>query len=161
MREYGNKRFEGAAMNVFTRVIVAIGVLSLVSGMASAQTRVYESREADGTPVFSDTPAGESEAVDLPATNITVPNAPGDDNKSRGDLERAEDAAEDAGPPITIVGESGHPTDTGDGFVEEQTPEGPVLVNKRERDKLDQDEVIYQGSHRIVIEQPRPHQKEK
>lgn len=141
-------------------LFAAITVVLLVSGPAAAQTRVYETREADGEPAFSDVPSGESRAIDIPATNIAEPASAGDARDRHGS-ERPIDAAAQEGPNITIVGDSSASKDVGDGFVEKQTPEGAILVNQRERDELDRNEVIYRGSHRIVIEEPRPHKKQK
>jgi hypothetical protein len=54
-------------METSIRVLACIVVLGL-SGSALAE--IYETKDADGNPVFTDTPTGSADKVNLPETNV-------------------------------------------------------------------------------------------
>lgn len=53
---------------------IAVSLFGLVLHSA-ASAQIYESKDAQGEPEFSDTPTQNSEVVDLPATNLAEPPA--------------------------------------------------------------------------------------
>ena len=64
-------------MNYSIKCLVAIVAVTL---SAIAQAEIYESKDAEGNVVFTDSPAPGAEAVDLPQTNIAdhVEELPGE-----------------------------------------------------------------------------------
>ena len=61
---------------VFLRLISAIALSFALSTLGQAQTKVYESTDAEGNPVFSDTPSEGANSMEIPATNIATPVEP-------------------------------------------------------------------------------------
>lgn len=62
-----------------TRFKQLLAILVAISPYGMAQTEIYESRDAQGNPVFSDEPpagAADAEVVKLPETNIAEPVEP-------------------------------------------------------------------------------------
>lgn len=59
--------------NVAVR-FVALGLFGLVLH-STASAQIYESKDAQGAPEFSDTPTQGAEVVDLPETNLAEPPA--------------------------------------------------------------------------------------
>lgn len=128
----------------------------LAASSVSAQTRVYESEDAEGNPVFSDEPDAGARTIEIPPANSADAPPPGSTPAPAADTHSADRTTAQAPvdkPSITVIGGNSD-DESDDGFVRERTPEGDILVNKRERDKLDQDPAIYRGSHRITIKQP-------
>jgi len=53
------------------RLLPLLPIALVTVSSAVAQTQIYESKEKSGTPVYSDTPATGSKAVNLPPPNIS------------------------------------------------------------------------------------------
>ena len=66
--------------------IKCLAAILAVTLSAIAQAEVYESKDAAGNPVFTDSPVQGAEEVDLPQTNIAdrVEEMPGDTSASEG-----------------------------------------------------------------------------
>ncbi len=54
------------------RSLIVSGIIAL-AGSGVAWAEIYETRDAEGNPVFTDTPTPDSEVVDLPEANVADP----------------------------------------------------------------------------------------
>jgi hypothetical protein len=60
----------------FIRLITALALSCAVIALSQAQTKIYESTDAEGNTVFSDTPSEGAESLEIQPTNIAAPVEP-------------------------------------------------------------------------------------
>ncbi len=121
--------------------------LAMTLAAALAQAQIYQSEDAEGNPVFSDTPTQGASKVDLPDANISDPveEAPRESAEPAPEAEEApvEQAWQapdpDAGPDVIIIGDQTVPLerhDSGDNPRREtsaaEAPESGSAVPRHE-----------------------------
>jgi hypothetical protein len=95
------------------RSLLVIGTIAVaVSGVAWAE--IYETRDAEGNPVFTDSPTPDSKVVDLPEANVAdsvnVPSTAGEADQGEGAKTSpprpgSEDAGRQDGSPVIEIGD--------------------------------------------------------
>ncbi len=137
-------------------------MLMLSTGVQS-QTRVYETADAQGNTVFSDTPSANSETVYIPETNVTEPPPAMTEpltSQSRAAQGKASEAPESEQGGRRIVNRDEQKErrmrddGDGDGFVTEHTADGDILVNEREKERARTEEEYFideNGVRRIRV----------
>ena len=69
------------------RSLLMIGTIA-VAGSGVAWAEIYETRDAEGNPVFTDSPTPDSKVVDLPEANVAdsvnVPSTAGEADQGKG-----------------------------------------------------------------------------
>jgi hypothetical protein len=153
--------------------LTAITLVLMMSAGVQAQTRVYETTDADGNKVFSDMPSENSQSIDIPETNIANPppaqlKSPATESASMPQEASTESDREQGGRIIVNrdTEEEGRMRrdGDGDGFVTEHTPDGDILVNERERERIqeqvqEQEQEYSTGEHGVRRAHPRPRAK--
>ena len=84
------------------RTILTLVAFLYCTGSGLVLGQVYETRDTEGNPVFSDTPSPEAQEVAVPQTNISKPTAPSADNESRPETP---EAGRPAQGDIVIIGD--------------------------------------------------------
>jgi hypothetical protein len=95
--------------------LVIVLCLTLVAGSARVAAEIYETRDAEGNPVFSDTPSPDAEVVDVPETNTadTVETPPQKRAAPGSGADRATGAgAPESGRVIVIDDQADHGSDS-------------------------------------------------
>ena len=101
---------------LFLRLTSAFALTLAVAALSQAQTKVYESTDAEGNTVFSDTPSEGAQSMEIPPTNVATPVEPG--------------------PPPTAVS-AGKASAAG---VDEDLEEHPrIIVNREEEEHREGD----------------------
>jgi hypothetical protein len=123
-------------MNLVSTIVLG---LALLSGSTAAHAQVYESRDAAGNPVFSDTPSPGAEVVDLPESNVAdpvdVPSAP-----PAADPETEAGAESQSGPVPATQGTASGPGDKviviGDERLEAASESGRKIGQAQPREQV-------------------------
>lgn len=109
---------------------IAVGLLGLVlQGTASAQ--IYESKDEEGVPEFSDTPTQGAEVVDLPGTNLVEP--PVAQPAAPGQTQSAQD---EEVPAAVGDGEQGEGVE-GDVYYRGDEVDNPRVQRRVDEDRVD------------------------
>ncbi len=109
---------------------VALGLFGLVLH-STASAQIYESRDAQGEPEFSDTPTQGAEVVDLPGTNLAEPPA-----AQPTASEQTRSAQEQEMPATDVGGEEGE--DVGVSvYYEGDDVDDPRVQRRVDEDRID------------------------
>jgi hypothetical protein len=129
---------------------LTMSLLVLLCTGAQAQTQVYKTTDADGNPVFSDSPTKNSQTVEIEPTNIAdrPPAAPAAAAvPDTAPISNPGTARQGAGESRVIVNSDYDSRlsrdDQGDGFVTKHTPDGDIIVNEREQERALKEEEEY------------------
>lgn len=109
---------------------VALGLFGLVLH-STASAQIYESRDAQGEPEFSDTPTQGAEVVDLPETNLAEPPA-----AQPTAPEQTQSAREQGMPATDGGGEEGEAVD-GDMYYEGEEADNPRVQRRVDEERID------------------------
>jgi hypothetical protein len=126
-------------MRIKYALITTALLVTLCAGV-QAQTRVYQTTDADGNPIYSDAPSEDATTVEIPATNVLTapPPAPALPAQEPGpEVAEGAPAVElGAGPAIIVNDEESRRIRAGgDGFVTKEAPDGAIIVNEREQQR--------------------------
>jgi hypothetical protein len=142
-------------MRIKYALITTTLLVTLCAGV-QAQTRVYQTTDADGNPVFSDEPSENAQSVDIPATNVVNAPPPMEPVATPAPAPDAAlgapAAALEEGPRIVLGDddERRRRAAEGDGFVTKETPDGPIIVNEREQQRALKENEEYFVDHEGV-----------
>ena len=143
---------------VFLRLITALALSLAVTALSQAQTRVYESTDAEGNTVFSDTPSEGAKSMEIPQTNVATPVEPtatpvpsqsGDRPVSAEVVEASEEH-----PRIIAGGEEERRE--GDRWRTEHTEDGDILTQQPPREE---GEEVYEPGQRHRVEKHPTHHR--
>jgi len=109
---------------------IAVGLLGLVLH-STASAQIYESKDAQGEPEFSDTPTEGAEVVDLPGTNLAEPPA-----AQPTAPEQTQSAQEQEMPATDGGGEEGEAVD-GDMYYEGDEADNPRVQRRVDEERID------------------------
>jgi hypothetical protein len=129
---------------------LTMSLLILLCTGTQAQTQVYETTDADGNPVFSDSPTKNSQTVEIEPTNIAdrPPAAPAAAAVPDTAPTSSPGAARQGTGDSHVIVNSDYGSrlsrdDQGDGFVTKHTPDGDIIVNEREQERALKEEEEY------------------
>ena len=126
---------------VFFRLMTALALSFAVSTLSQAQTKVYESTDAEGNPVFTDTPSEGATSVEIPQTNVATPVEPGPPAAAVPEA-RAAPAGVVAAPEeqsgIIIVNRDEEEHREGDRWRTEHTEDGDILSQEPRHEQLEE-----------------------
>lgn len=155
---------------VFLRLISAITLLFAVSTLSQAQTKVYESTDAEGNPLFSDTPSEGSKSMEIQQTNVATPVEPEPPGAaaSEGSAAPAGVVAAPVERPRIIVNRDEEERGEGDRWRTEHNEDGDILTQEPPRRgqsegaiEGDKWRTEHTGEGDILTQEPRHEQLEE
>jgi hypothetical protein len=142
---------------VFLRLITALALSLAVTALSQAQTRVYESTDAEGNTVFSDTPSAGAKSMEVPPTNVATPVEP----EPRAAVVSEGGAAPTGAPEkpeeqVRIIGNGDDERIEGDKWRTVHTESGDILSQEPRRDE---GEEVYEPGQRHRVEKHPTHHR--
>ena len=141
--------------------ITPLALIAVIwTGAACGQVQVYETRDKDGNPVFSDQPSEGANTIDVAPTNSAdappdIPSREIDNTPSATSPDTASNQPE-LESRVRVINDDDDDSNRriDDGFEVEHTDSGDIIVNQRELKRLDQNPAIYEGGRRITVKKP-------
>lgn len=140
---------------LFLRIMAALVLSLAVTVLSQAQTKVYESTDAEGNTVFSDTPSEGAKPMEIPPTNVATPVEP----EPRAAVVSEGGAAPTGAPEkpeeqVRFIGNGDDKRIEGDRWRTEHTADGDILTEKPRRDE---GEEVYEPGQRHRVEKHPVH----